>query len=485
MMTRLMSLTLNNVKNVRHGTVDFPVLVSGGSVTGIYGANGSGKTSVIDALELLKQTMSGMPIAASSGELVTIGESAMTLTAIFRMDLQPRRYLKYSVDYRKGNMGLTIEKESFSFLDTPEQTGRPIIVNDNAKDTELGLSPDYLWRSLALNHGGRNAVIFARRDVMLERRSYLFSDDFLGLMSDAESNIDELSLRAMSRIHDVLALSEAASQLKRYARNGISILSTKNTASVSYSLLPLSMPTEDDGPSARFLDLLGENVVIERDMKKLNRNVRMFNQVLPMMVSGLTIRLKEIDTRLMDDGNIGVRFEPVSVRNGLEVPLRNESEGIVRIVSMLAYLIQAFNNPNACVAIDELDTGIFEYLFGEMLGEFAKGTQGQLIFTAHNLRPMERMQPISDMIVLSTLDPRNRFIPYRGLGKTNNPRRQYFNALELGGTTVPLYKGGMPQLIGAGFNLAGNEHDQIDQQVEDGMRALLDVPVDGLEETLR
>lgn len=220
-------------------------------------------------------------------------------------------------------------------------------------------------------------------------------------------------------------------------------------------------------------------------MEKLNRNVRMFNQVLPMMVSGLTIRLKEIDTRLMDDGNIGVRFEPVSVRNGLEVPLRNESEGIVRIVSMLAYLIQAFNNPNACVAIDELDTGIFEYLFGEMLGEFAKGAQGQLIFTAHNLRPMERMQPISDMIVLSTLDPRNRFIPYRGLGKTNNPRRQYFNALELGGTTVPLYKEGMPQLIGAGFTLAGNEHDQIDQQVEDGMRALLDVPVDGLEEALR
>lgn len=105
MMTRLMSLTLDNVKNVRHGTVDFPVLASGGSVTGIYGANGSGKTSVIDALALLKQTMAGMQIAASCGELVTIGESAMTLTAVFCMDLQPRRYLKYSVDYRKGNMG--------------------------------------------------------------------------------------------------------------------------------------------------------------------------------------------------------------------------------------------------------------------------------------------------------------------------------------------------------------------------------------------
>ena len=43
----------------------------------------------------------------------------------------------------------------------------------------------------------------------------------------------------------------------------------------------------------------------------------------------------------------------------------------------------------------------------------------------------------------------------------------------------------MPQLIGAGFTLAGNEHDPFDQQVEDGMRSLLDVPVDGLEEALR
>ena len=103
-------------------------------------------------------------------------------------------------------------------------------------------------------------------------------------MSDVESIGGELSLKAMNRIQEVVSLSTAVRQLKRYAWNSISILSTKNTASVSYSLLPLSLPTEDDGLSARFLDLLGENVVIERDMEKLNRNVRMFNQVLPTVL---------------------------------------------------------------------------------------------------------------------------------------------------------------------------------------------------------
>lgn len=144
MMTRLMSLTLNNVKNVRHGTVDFPVLASGGSVTGIYGANGSGKTSVIDALALLKQTMSGMPIAASSGELVTIGESSMTLTAVFLMEIQSRHYVKYSVEYRKQDTGLGVRdatntgnlRNGFRFV-CPKAWNDTFMLSSKPADTQI------------------------------------------------------------------------------------------------------------------------------------------------------------------------------------------------------------------------------------------------------------------------------------------------------------------------------------------------------------
>ena len=100
-----MSFTLDNVKNVGHGKVDFPILSSGGSVTGIYGANGSGKTSVIDALVLLRQTMTGATLSASCGELVTIGEDTMSLTAVFLSDVRSWS-LKYSVEYHKGGMGI-------------------------------------------------------------------------------------------------------------------------------------------------------------------------------------------------------------------------------------------------------------------------------------------------------------------------------------------------------------------------------------------
>lgn len=480
-MIRLLSFTLDNVKNVKHGRLDFPVLTSGGSVTGIYGANGSGKTTVLDALALLKRTMSGKPICASCGALVTIGEDTMSLSAVFLT--APHRYLEYSVEYRKDDAGLNIGKESICLLDDPEQSGRPIVVNDNADNTGLGLTPDYLWRSVAKSHGGRDAIVLARRATMLERRSYLFSAGFLTLTSGVKTG-EGLSAKASDRVGEVAALADAVRRLRAYAEKDMAIPATKNTASADHGLLPLGMPHEDGGPSARFLDLRGENIVTETDMGLLDCNVRMLNQVLPVMVPGLTIRLKRIGTAVMGDGGVGVRFEPVCVREGAEVPLRNESEGIVRIVGTLAYLIRAFNDPDACVAIDGLDAGVFEYLFGAMLEEFVRVGQGQLIFTAHNLRPMERMQPTPDMIVLSTLDPHNRFIPYRDLDGADDPRRRYFKALELGGTTTPLYKEGVTPLIGVGFTLASTDRDLIGRQVEDGLHTLLDVPTDGLEKVL-
>lgn len=53
-----------------------------------------------------------------------------------------------------------------------------------------------------------------------------------------------------------------------------------------------------------------------------------------------------------------------------------------------------------------------------------------------------------------------------------------------GDAATPLYQGGAARLLGVGFTLAGTDRDLIGRQVEDGLRALLDVPTDGLEKVL-
>ena len=50
---RLWGMEISNIKNVIHGEIEMPQNKKG-SILGIYGANGSGKTVVVDCMVLLK-----------------------------------------------------------------------------------------------------------------------------------------------------------------------------------------------------------------------------------------------------------------------------------------------------------------------------------------------------------------------------------------------------------------------------------------------
>ena len=91
----------------------------------------------------------------------------------------------------------------------------------------------------------------------------------------------------------------------------------------------------------------------------------------------MSIILKEYGEQTSDSGEVGWKVELLSMRdNQKALPIRMESEGIIKIISILNALIQAFGNPSICLAIDELDAGIFEYMLGELLDIFDKSAKG-------------------------------------------------------------------------------------------------------------
>ena len=61
----------------------------------------------------------------------------------------------------------------------------------------------------------------------------------------------------------------------------------------------------------------------------------------------------------MENGNVGKVFELLSVRENVKIPLKYESDGIKKIISILSALIAMYNNENICIVIDEMDSGIF------------------------------------------------------------------------------------------------------------------------------
>ncbi|MCH4081580.1 MAG: ATP-binding protein [Atopobiaceae bacterium] len=107
------------------------------------------------------------------------------------------------------------------------------------------------------------------------------------------------------------------------------------------------------------------------------------------------------------------------------------------------------SDENACLVIDELDSGIFEFLLGEILQVISDHSKGQLIFTAHNLRPLECLP--SSCLVFTTTKPDNRYIKFRGSGASNNLRSQYLRAINLGGQKEQVYEPTSETEIGAAF----------------------------------
>ena len=89
------------------------------------------------------------------------------------------------------------------------------------------------------------------------------------------------------------------------------------------------------------------------------------------------------------------------------------------------------------VAIDELDSGVFEYLLGEMLNIISEKGKGQLIFTSHNLRPLETID--KGFIAFTTTNQKNRYIRLTNVKGTNNLRDFYYRDIVLGEQSEQVY----------------------------------------------
>ena len=143
----------------------------------------------------------------------------------------------------------------------------------------------------------------------------------------------------------------------------------------------------------------------------------------------------------------------VSLKNKKEIPLQYESEGIKKIVSILQLLIVVYNNPSITVAVDELDAGIFEYLLGELLNIISEKGKGQLIFTSHNLRPLETID--KGFIAFTTTNMENRYIRLVNVKGNNNLRDFYYRDIVLGEQSEQVYNPTNNSEIALAFREAG------------------------------
>ncbi len=462
-LVRVIKSRLMDFKNVNRGEVPYmnyssvenDAEIRGNDIVGIYGQNGSGKTALVEALDILKCLLAGeeIPYEPYGGLIRPEGNTKLITT--FFIEYEEFKYkvcyeILMEVDHEEKKIKLTSEKLTYWERGATWKAERDLeflnpYYNTNSilegMVAEFSSSHVKELKKLTLVKGIQNLAVYcAQKNV-----SIFFNDLFLGKLAEAgEKDKEEQKFVSIIR-----GLSE-------FGRLFFQVVKVNQLADVNRNaILPVNIHAENDSfvmQGCLPLVMSGRGKISESLYIQLETAIKAINIALKAIIPNLSIELRKIDEEPDENGKRNFFVEMYSIRDNKEFLTRYESEGIKRIISLLHYLIALYNYPEICLVVDELDSGIFEYLLGEILGVLNDEAKGQLIFTSHNLRAFERLNIKN--IVCTTINPDNRYIRLVGKEKNHNPRDFYLRTITVGGQKEELYDEADLQSIGYAFRKA-------------------------------
>ncbi|MFF5819724.1 AAA family ATPase [Lysinibacillus capsici] len=441
---KIKKINIQNLRNVRQGeivlTVNFETFLQA-NVVGLYGQNGSGKTTIVDAFSLLKTLLSGwlaeVKLPSQKKRLILAGEQTASMDVEFLVQNQfGTFFVNYYVELQEDQHRLYTTLERLTYRENTKGKRSKILVAATERDVQIRQS-----KLDDLSEQARIQLLVIQQLARKQYMSFLFHKDIKTLLQE---QLSELEMQLLQNI------------AVDFSRD-LHVVNTQNIAPLfEERMMPFSIHLEKTRGLIPY-DLNGPALLPEDAFYALCEVIEQSNQVLSAIIPGLTIKINIITKQMMDSGEQGIRFEFLSQRGEQELPLRTESEGILKIISILSVLIAVYNNPNACVVIDELDSGVFEYLLGELLTVIDEDGKGQLIFTSHNLRVLEVLAIKN--LWFTTTNEHHRYMQLKGIKEVNNARDVYLRAIQLGGQEEEIYKETKTFKIKRAFRKAGVQHD--------------------------
>jgi AAA15 family ATPase/GTPase len=435
---RIVSLKINNIKNVVQGIIDIKNDAKG-SILGIYGQNGSGKTVVVDCMVLLKCLLSGKRLPSDFYYYIHNESETAKVQYGLKMVLGGEEfYGEYEVELRKvESQGFCIchEKLSTKPVGTDEKRRLSTMFVYSKDEKEL-FGPRKLYQHfardmqsmIAFGMGQQLTQQYNEEKERFEVCSFLFSRQVQKVLHQDKENVGLFT--------DICQL------LSSYGMYDMAVVE-----SGQYGLMALNLDTlpvhidwpESIGakPFGVMLKLSDVNVVEKELFPYIKATIRQINFVLRSLVPEIELVIYNDFDKLMERGKDGVQFEIITIRDGARVPLRYESAGIKKIISISSSLVACYNRESYCLVVDELDSGVYEYLLGECLEVMQGHAKGQMIFTSHNLRPLEVLP--NESLVFTTVNPEQRYIKTTYIKNTQNKRLSYLRSIKLGGQKEKLY----------------------------------------------
>lgn len=370
-MKRLSRIEIYNFKNIKRAELDFK-----NSMLGLYGQNGSGKTALIEVLDLVKTILCGHSVSSDFLNMIHVDAEYSRIVVQFTMD-EKERHSEIEYSFKLNRSCIYDEIFSYAYTDGETRVVKSKLIDTSNSPT---FSPVSKYKSLiGTSKENELNVMVIKMMARKEFRSFIFSSEFLEVVRNRSNECKD----------------------KEFMRHMYILESLVNFANYELFVVKSKCCIDDS------------MVLSKSALDVYKRKIESMNRVLPYLVPDLTMGVKVLGKELMRDSSVGYRVELVSNK----IPFQYESDGVKRIVSILQPLIEIFNNTSVVVAIDDLDCGIHEYLFGEIVKLMCEQAKGQLIFTAHNLRPLEIIN--KKFLVFTTTDPENRYVRYKNIAAHN------------------------------------------------------------------
>lgn len=457
---RIENITIDNFKNVTQGTLDLENKRKGykASVLGLYGQNGSGKTALIDVIELLKFALCGRVIPQKYADYINVDADYATLKYEFVIRYTEKVYnVWYQFCVRKtmdeavasvndeaatsatAKVELFDEVLSFSCTSKEEKMRKAPLIDTRTE--ELFVPKAKMVELVGDKKDKYMDLLVTKRLTKATSRSFIFSKE---LMNQYRQNCkNEIYMKIIEGLYT-------------YGHRELFVINTEKVGLISLDALPLAFKYKKENSEtvgSLLLSLNGPALIPENMYGVVENVIENMNIVLEQLVPGLRIGVVDLGSTMTQDGKIAKQIQLMSLKNNKAIPFRYESEGIKKIVSILQLLIVVYNNSSITVAVDELDGGVFEYLLGELLNIISEKGKGQLIFTSHNLRPLETID--KGFIAFTTTNPKMRYIRLTNVKGTNNLRDFYYRDIVLGEQSEQVYNPTNNYEIALAFREAG------------------------------
>lgn len=440
---RITRAVLEDFKNVEYGEIDFrcgKYFVPYGSasdILGLYGQNGSGKTAFIDALYILKELMRGNKVPDLFSECIAKGKKSARLTFVFELQYEDGRVRKAQYTFSLASEEIASAGDrletSADYAAVPASRYRVRVFDEvlsmsgpfHGSDQRMNPAIDTTGDEIPFGPKSRHKFLIGpdktnQKTIQLQVNKQLASERSQSFIFMPET-LKTLTDYGYSEYLQVIL------ELNYYGLNYFFVVNTRSSGLIRLNLALLlhtprgSFPIKTDRPT----------IMPDNTYKDVSNYISKVNLVIQKLIPGLTIELHTIAQPIMEDGSTGKMIDIMAIRNGkTRMPLRDESDGIRRMISLLSLLTAAYNDPSFTLAIDEFDAGIFEYIFGELLEMFEEKGMGQLIFTSHNLRPLEVIKKY--YLYFTSTDPKDRYVQLKSIARTNNMRNVYFRQIESG-----------------------------------------------------